>query len=268
MWTANVVSRSGFVRAALTRVAFAHCVRAACAQQIVVAAPHGVMYHLIGAALFGEVLVHSVRMISSVGAANRALTSSVRSAERGARVGLVILAVVCVALAAAGCTSPAPKPDASQAVRTSPAPSPGEDSKAADAQTKALAAYKGYLLAYAEASQAADPDDPNLATYLADPLLSLTRHNIRTLKDNGEVQMGAQTATVVSSKADLAGTTPTVTIHACLDYSALKLVYQANHSPVPNSVLKTTRVPAVATVAKYATGQWLVNDTKKGSNTC
>jgi hypothetical protein len=46
----------GFVRAALTRIALAHRVRAACAQQIVVAAPQCVMYHLIGAALFGEVL--------------------------------------------------------------------------------------------------------------------------------------------------------------------------------------------------------------------
>jgi hypothetical protein len=226
------------------------------------------MYHLIGAALFGEVLVHSVRMISSVGTSNGVLTSAVRGAERSARVGLAVSAVVCVALTAAGCTSPSPKPLASQAATASPAPSPSEDSKAADAQVTALAAYKGYLLAYAEASQAANPDDPNLAAYLADPLLSLTRHNIRTLKDKGEVQMGAQTATVVSSQVDLAGTPPTVTIHACLDYSALKLVYQANHSPVPNSALKTTRVPAVATVAKYATGQWLVNDTKKGSNTC
>ena len=212
--------------------------------------------------------MHSVRMIPSIGTAGQASVSAVRRTQQVARLGLVIPAVVCVALTAAGCTSSAPKPVASQAATASPTPSPSEDSKAADAQATALAAYKGYLLAYAEASQAANPDDPNLATYLADPLLSLTRHNIRTLKDKGEVQMGAQTATVVSSQVDLASTPPTVTIHACLDYSALKLVYQANHSPVPNSALKTTRVPAVATVAKYATGQWLVNDTKKGSNTC
>ncbi|XVU24226.1 hypothetical protein ACQPZJ_44510 [Actinoplanes sp. CA-054009] len=191
-----------------------------------------------------------------------------RRRQGGARLGLVTPAVVCVALTLAGCTSSSPAPEPIPVVTTSPAPALSEDPKAADAQAAALAAYRGYLLAYAEASQAADPDNRTLATYVADPLLSLTRHNIRTLADKGAVQMGAQTATVISSRVDLAGTPPTVTIHACLDYSALRLVYQANHSPVPNSALKTTRVPAVATVARYANGQWLVNNTKKGSDTC
>jgi hypothetical protein len=235
---------------------------------MVVAAPHSVRYDLIEAALNGEVLMHRLRLGSSVDMADGASKSAVGRVERGARLGLAVSATLCVPLMAAGCDSSEPKLVASPAVTASPAPAPSDDSKAADAQTKALAAFKGYLLAYASASQAANPDDPNLAAYLAEPLLSLTRHNIRTLKDKGEVQLGAQTATVLRSQADLAATPPTVTIRACLDYGALKLVYEASRSPVPNSALKTTRVPAVVTVASYATGQWLVNDTKQGSGTC
>jgi hypothetical protein len=235
---------------------------------MVVAAPDCVGYDLIDAALLGEVLVNNLRLVPTVGTAHGTLKSATGRVERSTRLGIAVTAAVCFALTAAGCHSASPRPVASPVVTASPTPSPSGDSKAADAQTKALAAYKGYLLAYASASQAANPDDPNLASYLADPLLSLTRHNIRTLKDKGEVQIGAQTATVLSSQVDLAGSPPMVTIHACLDYSALKLVYQANRSPVPNSAPKTTRVSAVATVANYTTGQWLVNATKQGIDTC
>jgi hypothetical protein len=235
---------------------------------VVVAAPDCVRYDLIGAGLFGEVLVHNLPLVPTVGMGLGGSKFAIGRVRRHVWLVLAVPAAVCFALTAAGCHSASPKPVAGPVVTTSPSPSPSEDSKAADAQTKALAAYKGYLIAYASASQAANPDDPNLASYLADPLLSLTRHNIRILKDKGEVQIGAQTAMIVRSQADLAAFPPTVTIHACLDYSALKLVYEASRSPVPNSALKRTRVSAVVTVANYATGQWLVNDTKQGSDTC
>jgi hypothetical protein len=188
--------------------------------------------------------------------------------ERGARLGLASLVAGCAALAAAGCDSTPPQPMTAPTAAASGALSAGESRQAMNAQAKALDAYQSYLLAYAAASQAGNPDDPTLATYLADPLLSLTRHTIRTLKDNGEVQLGAQTATILSSQTDLAATAPTVTIHACLDYSNLRLVYATSRSPVPDSALANTRMPAVVTVARYPSGQWLVTSTKQGRGTC
>lgn len=170
----------------------------------------------------------------------------------------------------AGCTSKAPKP---RAVSNSPSPSstmstPAVDSSTAAATDAAVAAYNGYIRAFGQAAQAADPDDPNLASYVADPLLSLTRHNLRTLRDRGQVQVGAQTASVISAQVDLATSQPTVTIHACLDYSSIKLVYRSSRSPVPDSEIKNPKVSAIATVWLYKTGQWLVNDTKQGNNQC
>ena len=67
---------------------------------------------------------------------------------------------------------------------------------------------------------------------------------------------------------DLAGTPPTVTINACLDYSALKLVYKSNQSPVPGTEITTPRVSVVVKVSRYTTGQWLVNESKEGGSSC
>ena len=151
---------------------------------------------------------------------------------------------------------------------SSASPSPSVDPSTAAATQAAIAAYNGYIQTFALAAQTADPADPSLARYLADPLLSLTRHNLQTMKDRGEVQVGAQKATVTSTQVDLNAAQPVVTIHACLDYSDLKLVYKSNHSPVPNSEIKTPRVSAIATVWLYQSGQWLVNNTKQGNDTC
>jgi hypothetical protein len=122
-----------------------------------------------------------------------------------------------------------------------------QDPKAAAASRAAVTAYQGYVRAFAAAAQIPDPEYPELSRYAADPLLSLTRHNVRVLKTNGEVQLGAQTATVTSTTVDLAHKPPVVTIHACLDYSTLRLVYKTNHSPVPNSQITTPKVSAIVT---------------------
>lgn len=154
------------------------------------------------------------------------------------------------------------------AISRSPAVSSTVDPQTAAALRAATAAYQGYLAEFARAAQRADPDDPDLARYLADPLLGTTRRSLRAMRDKGEVQLGTQTATVTRAEADLTGGQPSVTIHACLDYSTLRLVYQANRSPVPNSRITHPKVSAVATVWLYKTGQWLVNDSKQGDEPC
>ena len=143
-----------------------------------------------------------------------------------------------------------------------------QDPKAAAASKAAVTAYLGYVQAFAAAAQIPDPEYPALSRFAADPLLSLTRHNVRVLKTNGEVQLGAQTATVRNTTVDLAHTPPVVTIHACLDYSDLQLVYTANHSPVPNSQITTPKVSAIVTAWQYLNGQWLVNEAKDGADPC
>ncbi|MEV6922961.1 hypothetical protein AB0M46_00405 [Dactylosporangium sp. NPDC051485] len=180
-----------------------------------------------------------------------------------------LAALTMVGCSLAGCTGKGPSapPSASPAAST-PSPSPTVDPSVAQAVQSATAAYRGYIQYWAIASQAADPNNPDLARYVADPLLSLTLHNIRRLRDNGQVQLGAQTATIVSTQADLDAAQPTVTIHACLDYSALKLVYKSNSSPVPNSAIKNPKLSTIATVWRYQTGQWLVNKIDDGTDPC
>ncbi|HKT00076.1 MAG TPA: hypothetical protein VJT31_11135 [Rugosimonospora sp.] len=184
----------------------------------------------------------------------------------GVRAGVVIIAVLAGTALVAGACSPKNKTTAPPSAPASPAgsPSPTVD----PAVAKAIDTYNGYLAAYAAASQTANPDDPNLTAYLGDPLLTSTKFSLEQLKSRGEVQVGAQKATVVSSKVDMAAKPPTVTLQTCLDYSAIKLVYAANQSPVPNSALKQTKVGATVTVAQYPDGRWLVNNSKQSGATC
>lgn len=174
-----------------------------------------------------------------------------------------------VMLLAAGCSNgdsdKAPTP---ASATDTPTPTPVVDASAANADELARAAYDGYLSAYAHAAQVADPDDPTLARYAADPLLSRTRHNVRKLKTIGAVQVGAQKATILDSRVELGARPPTVTIRSCLDFGEMKVLFTADRSPVPGFTVKKTKVPAVVTVWRYKTGQWLVNDTKQGDHRC
>ncbi len=182
-------------------------------------------------------------------------------AAAGVLTALAFLTAACTTNKTTGAPPPSP-------AKTSATPTPSVDPSVADAEQQARAAYTGYIQTWAIASQAADPDNPDLPRYVADPLLSLTRHNLRVIKDKGAVQRGAQKATVLSVKVDLSGRPQTVTINSCIDYSDLKLVFKSNGSPVPNSAITEPKVPAVVTVAKYTTGQWLVNESKQGSHPC
>lgn len=178
-----------------------------------------------------------------------------------------LLALV-TAFAIAGCTGDdtppvTPPGQATKSIEATPTVDPG-----AAAEQQVLAVYHGYIEAWAVASQAADPDDPNLPRYVADPLLSLTRHNIRKLKDIGAVQVGAQKAAVLDTAVDMEAKPPKATIRACLDYSALRLVYKSNQAPVPNSEIKQKKVAAIATVTLHTTGQWLVTQSKQGNDEC
>jgi hypothetical protein len=185
----------------------------------------------------------------------------------------VVLAALTVLALGTACTTPSggggpTSSGVTSKAATASSPSTSLDAKQASAAESAVTAYLGYVREYAAASQIPDPDYPGLARYVNQPLLSRTRHALRSLKDSGEVQLGAQTATVRSTSVDLTGAQPSATIHACLDYSALKLVHKADQSPVPNSQIKTPRVAAIVTVWLFSNGQWMVTDTKDGTDPC
>ena len=163
------------------------------------------------------------------------------------------------ALTAAGCDGKSATPAVTpSAAASSASPTPSVDPSIAAATQAAVTAYNGYFTAYAAAATTANPDDPNLATYIGGPLLSLSRHNLRTLKAHGAVELGNIKTTVTSSAANLSASPPAVTIQACVDYTDYRLVYQSNQSPVPNSALKIKRYTTTATVNLFADGRWRV----------
>jgi hypothetical protein len=186
----------------------------------------------------------------------------------------VVPAIVAVVLAfCSGCGGSGSQPSAksspaSASAAAAPSATASPDSKETAASKAAVTAYLGYIQAYAAASQVPDPDYPGLFRYVNQPLLSRTRHALQSLKDSGELQVGAQTATVTGTTVDLAASQPSVTIRACLDYSSLRLVYKASRSPVPNSQIKTPRVSAIVTVWLFVNGQWMVSDTRDGTDSC
>ena len=171
-----------------------------------------------------------------------------------------------IALAVAGmanvgaCSSGAVPTPAGEPTSTARSrPSPSDDPKVTDAEAKAVAVYQGYVAAYARAAKSANVNDPDLPRYIGGGLLSLSQHDLRVMGDNGAVQVGAPTATVMSTTVDLAGPPPTVTIQACVDYSSYRLVYKSNQSPVPNSTPSPTRYTTTATVSLYSDGRWRVS---------
>ena len=167
-------------------------------------------------------------------------------------VGLLFTATAC-----RSSTAPNTLPDSTR----SPAaiPSPSVDPAVAEATTKAVAAYQGYVAAYARAANTANVNDPNLPHYIGGGLLSLSQHNLRLLGEHEAIELGTPTATVLSTKVKLAAKPPTVTISACVDYSSYQLVYKSNQSPVPNSALKVKKYTTTATVQLYTGGLWLVS---------
>jgi len=177
--------------------------------------------------------------------------------------------VLVAALAAAGCTGKSAPPAARpSAAAGSASPTPSADPNVAAARQEAITAYNGYFQAYAAASAAGNPDDPNLATYAADPVLSVTRHNIRVdFADTGKVQVGVPKVTVTVGKVDLVGQPATVTLNVCLDYRGLSLAYKSNHSPVPNSALTGDPYTGSAVVTRFTDGRWLVTQATSSRDT-
>ncbi|MFV2102458.1 hypothetical protein [Micromonospora sp. LOL_024] len=132
--------------------------------------------------------------------------------------------------------------------------------RAADeaAEKAALAAYAGYLTASRSASRRSDPQEPELTRFLADPLLTRVRLNLRQAREHGAVSTGtlrSEDPTVVS--VDLDAEPPTVEIQDCVDASGYRLVYLDDEKVVPGT--RGSRHLATATATRYPDGRWLIS---------
>jgi hypothetical protein len=139
-----------------------------------------------------------------------------------------------------------------------PAPAASPDQDGGAASKAALAAYAGYLAASRKASADPYPAHPDLAKYLADPLLTRVRDAVRDLDTHGAIRTGKLISDPRVSTLDLAASPPTVSIQDCIDSTGYKMVYADSKKPVPGSA--GGRYVATATATLYPDGRWLISD--------
>ncbi|BCL15112.1 hypothetical protein [Micromonospora sagamiensis] len=121
----------------------------------------------------------------------------------------------------------------------------------------ALAAYAGYLNASRAASARSDPHHPDLAKYLADPLLTRVRLAIREAKEHGAMRTGKLVSDPTVTVVSLDTVPAAVEIQDCLDATGYKLVYAKTRKVVPGT--GAGRHLATATATRYPDGRWLIS---------
>lgn len=131
-------------------------------------------------------------------------------------------------LSVTGCTEPkpAPTPAGPPSVSAPPSVAAPPDTKAT-AEAKAVQAYRGMWKAYAKAGLTANPDEPDLPVYAADPALKLLREGLAGYRAKGQVFKGEYGSSPSVAEATPAATPTTVVIADCLD-STNFLVYKAS----------------------------------------
>ncbi|SCL23859.1 hypothetical protein GA0070616_2806 [Micromonospora nigra] len=121
----------------------------------------------------------------------------------------------------------------------------------------ALAAYAGYLDASRAAGRHSDPRHPELARYVADPLLTKVRLALHRARENGAVGTGTLRSDPTVTTVDLEADPPTVEIQDCLDATGYRLVFTRNKRTVPGS--DGSRHLATAVATRYPDGRWLIS---------
>ncbi|MEO3775023.1 hypothetical protein [Micromonospora sp. B9E7] len=125
------------------------------------------------------------------------------------------------------------------------------------AEKAALDAYSGYLAASRTASGRSDPRAPELARYLADPLLTRVQLSIRDAKEHGAMRTGTVKSDPTVIAVSLDAKPATVEIQDCLDTTGYRLVYAKDKRVVPGS--GGGRHFSTATATRYPDGRWLIN---------
>ncbi len=177
-------------------------------------------------------------------------------------IGLVALSIGSVALwTQMGSRTSGPKaPKRTQLSGLAP-----RDNTEASASRAALATYRSYQDAYAEAGRRANPDDPRLARYAGDPALVQVQTTLQMMAKSGLVYRGRFRGRLAVTNVSLAR--GTVHLTECQDISALSVVDTRTGTRIPQSG-HLSRFPVMAEV-RYYKGRWLVvNVTADRSRTC
>ncbi|MDG4816498.1 hypothetical protein O7628_13420 [Micromonospora sp. WMMD956] len=169
---------------------------------------------------------------------------------------MILLVTALTAAPVAACGA---KPEAAARPHATAGPSATATHSAAEeraAREAALAAYSGYLAASRAASRRSDPRHPELAKFLADPLLTRVRLAIREAKEHGAVRTGTFVSDPTVTSVSLDSVPATVEIQDCLDTTGYRLVDAKTKRVVPGS--GGGRHLATATATRYH-GRWLIN---------
>jgi hypothetical protein len=140
--------------------------------------------------------------------------------------------------------------------RTTPSSEPS-----GEAPTKALAAYVGYWEAYVTAAANPGNPAPDLAKFVADPLLTQLRLNLRQYRDNDIVHKGRPTWTPRATEVNTTAAPYTVVIEDCFDSAGWEPVF-ASTGKSAAAPGQATRYVITSTVKSFEVHGWLVVESR------
>lgn len=196
----------------------------------------------------------SVVMVGDSAAAIMARQGSARiRGRRPMTVALVLAVVIAAMVMIVAASRPRSGPPANQPTRQTVGLT-GLSSAELAAARGALAAYGGYLDAYAAAGATANPVDPRLLKFAGDPALNEVQSSLQMLARGGLAYRGGFKGEVHVTKVSL--DTHTVSLASCQDISELTVVAKSTGRPLP-SATQNLRYP-VNVEARFFDGRWLI----------
>jgi hypothetical protein len=129
-----------------------------------------------------------------------------------------------------------------------------------DASTRAIAAYNGYWDTFVKAAANPAAPTPDLATYVADPLLTELRLTLRQIRDQGIVYKGRPTSSPRATSSNTTTAPFSVAIEDCFDSTDWVPVYSANgqSAAAPG---QASRYVITSTMKLFDANGWLVVET-------
>lgn len=187
------------------------------------------------------------------------------------RAGRITAGLVAAIVAVTGCNGTRPADEVTPstgAAASSAAPAPTVDSKEQQAREAVLAAYNGYREAYVAAAAAPDPDKTDLPKYVADPLLSQLKFELRRNREDGLVMKGRPRWNPRVTTINVTNRPFNAQVQDCFDNANVDVVDKATGRSVLASG-QTTRYVVTAEAVLYDDGRWLIRQaTANRERTC
>lgn len=130
-----------------------------------------------------------------------------------------------------------------------------------DAPTKALAAYNGYWETYVTAAANPGAPTPNLAKYVADPMLTTLRVTLRQFRDQGIVYKGRPIWAPRATSVNTTAVPYSVSIEDCFDSAAWTPVF-ASTGKSAAAPGQANRYVITSTVKLFDVEGWLVVESR------